>query len=91
MWFAWRIEKKEVSGAYGRYGGQKKYKQDRQCTYERNTDTRSCNHCGSREALIITYSMCAFVALGTQREMRMRHIVICGLSSCTIPFFHIIS
>ena len=29
---------------------------------------------------------CAFVALGTEREMRMCHIVICGLSGCTIVF-----
>ena len=28
-----------------------------------------------------------FVALSTQREMRMRHIIICGLPGSTIFFF----
>ena len=30
--------------------------------------------------------MCAFVALGTQHEMRMRRIVICGMPGSTISF-----
>jgi hypothetical protein len=30
-----------------------------------------------------------FVALGIEHEMRMRHIVVCGLPGFTI-FFHII-
>ena len=38
----------------------------------------------------VTYSECAFVALGIQHAMRMRHIVIYGLSGSTISS-HIIS
>jgi len=33
---------------------------------------------------IITYSECVSVALGTQQAIRLRHIVICGLSGSTI-------
>ena len=36
------------------------------------------------------FQKCLFVALGAQREMRKRHIVIRGLSGSTI-FFRIIS
>jgi len=36
------------------------------------------------------FRKCVFVVLGMQREMRMRHIIICGFSVCTV-FFHIIS
>ena len=35
----------------------------------------------------ITYSECVFVALGTQRQMRMPHILICGLPRCTTVFY----
>jgi len=36
--------------------------------------------------MIITYSERVFVALGIQHAMRMRHIVICGLSGSAIVF-----
>jgi hypothetical protein len=32
----------------------------------------------------ITYSECLFIALGIQHAMRMRHIIICGLSGSYI-------
>ena len=38
----------------------------------------------------ITRCECVFVALVIQQELRMRHIVICGLSGSTI-FIHILS
>jgi hypothetical protein len=42
----------------------------------------------SGKAISITYSERAFVALVIQHEMRMRHIVICGLSGSTIYFYN---
>jgi len=58
--------------------------------YKRNIKTRSRNNFCRRKNISITYSECVFVALGIQRAMRMRHIVICGPSGCAI-FFHIVS
>jgi len=42
------------------------------------------------KAVSNTYSEYVFVALGIQHAMRIRHIVICGLSGST-TFFNIIS
>jgi hypothetical protein len=49
-----------------------------------------CNHCYSGKTISINYSQCVFVALIIQLPMRIRQIVICGLSGSTV-FFHIIS
>ena len=61
---------------------------DRHRTY--NVDVRSCNHYWSGREISDTYSECVFVALSIQCAMRMRLIVICGLSGST-KLFHIIS
>jgi hypothetical protein len=43
-----------------------------------NNEARSCNH--------RVHVLSAYVALRIQYAMRMRHIVICGLSESTILF-----
>jgi len=43
-----------------------------------NIDARSCEHCCSVKAIIITYFECMFVALVIQHAKRTRHIVICS-------------
>jgi hypothetical protein len=56
----------------------------------RNIERRFCKHCCSGKVISTIYSECAFVALGIQHAMRMRHIVICVLPGSKI-FFHIVS
>ena len=45
-----------------------------------NNKARSCNQCCSGKAISIAYYECLFVALVIEYAMRMRHMVICGLS-----------
>jgi len=44
------------------------------------TEASPCNHCCCGKAIAITYSGCVSVALVIQHAVRMRRIVICGLS-----------
>ena len=61
-------------------------------TNETGNVAHSCNHCccGKAVSIRITQPVCVFVGLGIQHAMRMRHILICGLSGCAI-LSHIIS
>jgi len=61
-------------------------KQDRQCTYKRNIEARSRNHCCREKAISspIIYARCVSVALLIQHALRVRNIIgpvaVCGLS-----------
>ena len=57
-----------------------------QCTYKRNTEARSRNHCCRGKALSFTYSECVSAALFIRHVMRMHHII---LSSVACPLYHI--
>ena len=55
---------------------------------KRNNGARSCKHCCSGKAMTFAYSacVCVCVALGIQHAMRLLHIVISRLPSCTKLF-----
>jgi hypothetical protein len=61
-----------------------------QYAYKRHIEARSRNHCCLGKAISVTYSECVFITLVIQHAMRVRRIVIFGLSVSTI-FSHIIS
>ena len=53
-----------------------------------NIEARSRIHCCSVETIIVTYSESVFVALSIQQTKSRNHIVISGLSGCTVFFSH---
>jgi len=55
---------------------------------ERNTEERWCNNYCKGKTISIAHSERVFVDLVIQHAIRMRHIVICGLSASTIFFSH---
>jgi hypothetical protein len=65
--------------------------QARQCTYKRNIEARSRNHCCRGKAVSITYSQGVFVALVVQHAKRMRRIILSSVVCLATIFFHIIS
>jgi hypothetical protein len=83
------IVRSGTKAMYCRYGGMNIVRSGTTAIYCRYDVTLS-HHCCGGKAISITYSEGVFVALGIQHVMRMRHIVVCGLSGSTL-FFDIIS
>jgi len=59
-------------------------KRDRQCTDNVTLRGGSYNRCCSGKAISITYSECVSITLSIKDEMRVRHIVVCGVSRCLL-------
>jgi hypothetical protein len=67
------------------------YKQDRQCVFKRNIETRSRNHCCRRKAINIGYSEFVSVALVIQHAKRMRRIILSSVGCLPVPYFSTLS
>jgi hypothetical protein len=62
-----------------------------QCTYKRNIDARSRNHCCRGKAISITHSECVSVALLIQHAKRMRRIILSSVACVTVLYFYTLS
>jgi len=54
---------------------------------QRNIEARSCEHCCSGKAIIITYSEFVFVVFAIQHEMRMSRIILAYVACLDIQYF----
>jgi len=63
-------------------------KQERQCTYTRNIETRSRNHCCCWKARSVTYSEFVSVSLVIQHAKRIRRIILSPVACLALPYFH---
>ena len=64
---------------------------DRKCTYKRNTEERSRNHCCRVKAMCITYSECVSIALVTQQVKCTRRIITSFVACPALPSFPTLS
>ena len=60
--------------------------QGKQCTYKRNIEARSRDHCCSATAVSITYCECVFVALVTQHALHMPSITLSSVACPTVQY-----
>ena len=65
-------------------------KQERQCTYKRNTEMHSSNHSCCGRAIHITYSECVSTALVIQKEKRMRPTILSCVACLALPVLHVL-
>jgi len=52
----------------------------------RNIEAHSSKHCRSGKAISITYSECAFIALGIHNEKHMRRILLSSVACLTLQY-----
>ena len=67
------------------------FQHNRQCTYKRNIEARSHNHCCRKKAPRIKYSEHVSVALDFQHAKRMRCIILSHMACLVLPYFSTLS
>ena len=64
---------------------------ERRCTYKRNIEARSRNHCCRGKTINITYPECVSVALVMQHGKRLRLIMLSFVACLGVLYFSILS